>query len=515
MKFPLLTIAVIFISSLNLFSQHCGSQTHYEKQISNNPSFEKNRIEIKKNIESLLSYKELNGDTIIIPVVFHIIHNGDPVGEMENLSVGLISEQLEQLNDDFSRNNADAGSTPAPFAAVAANTRIQFCIAEVAPNGADTVAIVRHNINDMPTVNESDCWTPEYIDENIIEPTIWDRDRYMNIYSVVGIDELQNGSCNFFNTLGYAQFPGGNAETDAVVLSFFTIGSLATPNPLIPQFTGRTATHEVGHWLDLDHPWGIASGACVLDDGFDDTPTQLNEEFDCLTFPALDLCSSSGDGIMFMNFMQYVPDTCMNLFTIEQSDWMRSLVMTERSSLLTAQCKASPLSIEYIDGLVGRQIDDYITIDWQMLDFPIDGKIILEHSINGRDFKEIYETQTVSESGSYNYIHTRPNPGINYYRLAYSSGVSLEYSRRISVDYDAEVKILLSPIPATNELQLDVPHSHVGTNWVVQSIHGQALGEGIVESESIQIDVSSFPAGIYLLTLEYNSEVKALKWIKQ
>jgi len=274
----------------------CVSHSHFESKLNNDEVLKSNYEKIQKDINKYLSEpkRDLDGDIIIIPVVFQIIHNGDALGVQENISEDLILAQLQQINDDFSRMNANASDTPDAFLNIAANTEIQFCLAQIDETGSPTNGIIRTHIDDLPNVDESDCWTPNYIDANIISPLIWDRDNFLNIFSVIGVDELNNGTCNFFSTLGYAQFPGGSANTDATVVSFFTFGSLSMPNPLLPNFLGRTATHEIGHWLNLNHVWGGGNGGCGQDDGISDTPLQFESSAGCPVFPLLDNCTANG-----------------------------------------------------------------------------------------------------------------------------------------------------------------------------------------------------------------------------
>ena len=142
--------------------------------------------------------------------------------------------------------------------------------------------------------------------------------------------------------LGYAQFPGGSASTDGVVLLYSSIGSVLSPGTATPYHLGRTATHEVGHWLNLRHIWGDESG-CTGSDLVGDTPNQGAENYGCPTFPKTDACSATSPGVMFMNYMDYTDDACMNMFTTGQSDRMNALFASggTRVSLLSSMgCQA-------------------------------------------------------------------------------------------------------------------------------------------------------------------------------
>jgi hypothetical protein len=135
----------------------------------------------------------------------------------------------------------------------------------------------------------------------------WDATQYLNLW----VCNLGQG------LLGYAQFPGGNAKTDGVVILYSAFGNTGVVNP--PYDKGRTATHEIGHWLNLRHIWGDDNGACTGSDLVDDTPNQGNYNFGCPSFPHKS-CSNGPNGDMFMNYMDYTDDACMYMFTNGQRD---------------------------------------------------------------------------------------------------------------------------------------------------------------------------------------------------
>lgn len=248
---------------------------------------------------------------VTIPVIFHIIHNGDPLGSGENISADLIDAQLEQLNDDFRRTNSDAGNTPALFQAVAADAEIEFCLAQQDPMGMPTTGIRRYNFG-------ISSYSPEQLKHIVQSKTTWDRDRYLNIWVA-----------NLNGYLGYAYFPGGEAIGDGLTIHYITVGSLATPNPYqSPYRYGRTATHEIGHWLGLDHHW-VNVDDCYGDDGVYDTPKQYTYYAGKPSHPQ----SSCSSVDMFMNFLDYVDDEAMNLYTLGQKNVMHAVLSTERSGI--------------------------------------------------------------------------------------------------------------------------------------------------------------------------------------
>ncbi|HMC96362.1 MAG TPA: fibronectin type III domain-containing protein, partial [Flavobacteriales bacterium] len=133
---------------------------------------------------------------------------------------------------------------------------------------------------------------------------------------------------------GYAQFPGGSASTDGVVCLYSSIGGMTNPGTATPYHLGRTMTHEVGHWLNLRHIWGDSNCG---NDLVSDTPTQQTSNFSCPSFPHV-TCSNGPNGDMFMNYMDYTDDACMNIFSAGQKARMQALFVTggARVSLLSS-----------------------------------------------------------------------------------------------------------------------------------------------------------------------------------
>lgn len=250
------------------------------------------------------------GGPITIPVVVHVIYSSNP----NLVSDAQINSQLDVLNEDYGRTNSDTTNTPAAFQGVAANTGIQFCLANQDPQGNASTGILRiqssltnHNINNAAQLKALSQWSPY---------------QYLNMWVVESINGGQ--------ILGYATFPTNlNAQPnlDGVVMGRTFLGR---PSSGAPYNLGRTATHEVGHWLGLRHIWG--DGPCSADDQVADTPSSDAANYGCS--PNHVSCGSTD---MVQNYMDYSDDACMNLFTQGQSDRMNFYLSTERVALQSSQ----------------------------------------------------------------------------------------------------------------------------------------------------------------------------------
>ena len=314
MKTKILLLTLSFIISISAFAQHpprnCGTMENLERLKDIDPTLADRMAQIESQTAHYILQNGTGGErtVITIPTVFHILYNTSS----QNISDARILEQLNVLNNDFARLNADAANTPSVFAALGINTNIQFCMAQRDPGGNASTGIVR----------KSTTVTSFSSNDNVKHNSTggddaWPAGSYLNIW----VCNLGGG------LLGYAQFPGGSASTDGVVVLYSSVGGPNAPGTATPYHLGRTATHEVGHWVNLRHIWGDDGNGCTGSDLVGDTPNQGSENYGCPVFPHVS-CSNGPNGDMFMNYMDYTDDGCMNIFTGGQSSRMNAIFVS-------------------------------------------------------------------------------------------------------------------------------------------------------------------------------------------
>jgi hypothetical protein len=277
----------------------------------------------------------------IIPVVVHVVHNGEAIGIGNNISYARIQSQIETLNDDFRRRTGTNGFNTHPDGA---DTKIEFRLAQRQPNGTAFAEIGVNRINRNTQGWGAPPYTTGFIDGTIKPFTSttqgYDGSVYMSFWCV----PISGG------ILGYAQFPvttlGGmscnaqNTVTDGVVQTTSTVGGETVPSGAGPYNLGRTATHEIGHWLGLRHIWG--DGNCTVDDFCADTPLAGGSNFGCATGNNSCTTTPVDAPDMVENYMDYSDDACMNIFTNDQKIRMRTILETSRFSLINSVASIPP-----------------------------------------------------------------------------------------------------------------------------------------------------------------------------
>lgn len=329
MKLKLLSLTLLLSAfSLNAQKRTCVAHDVLHQQENADPQLKSNRAEIEAFTQKFVStFQDGERATYNIPVVVHVLYNT----AAQNISDAQIQSQINVLNADFQLLNADNTSVPAAFSSLKANVSVSFCLAKQDANGAATTGIIRKST----TKTSFDANTDAAKIVSLGGSAAWDRNQYLNLWIVPSI--VAGSSTGI---LGYAQFPGGAAATDGVVIAHKYFGTTGTA--VAPFNKGRTGTHEVGHWLNLNHIWGDDGTACTGTDNVTDTPNQSGANYGCPTFPKVS-CSNGANGDMFMNYMDYTDDACMFMFSTGQKARMQAILASggARASLNSSiRCNA-------------------------------------------------------------------------------------------------------------------------------------------------------------------------------
>jgi hypothetical protein len=280
-----------------------------------------------------------------IPVIVHVIHNNEPLNSIAatsggNLNAAQIIDQINILNKDFNGTNADTNLIPSAFKPLLGKFKVNFCLAVVNPTGGVLAEPGVDRIDRNTKGWTAPPYSYSYSSSTVKPQSIWDVNKYLNMW-VCGLSGGLLGFATFpdpsTSGLGGLFAPYGNATSDGVVILNNAFGSIGTAAGFIPFNKGRTATHEVGHWIGLRHIWG--DGACA-NDFCNDTPQHSNSTSGCPSYPVATGCTGfpSPPGRMFMNYMDYTNDACMYMFSKDQA-YRAQLIMTNspiRAALLTS-----------------------------------------------------------------------------------------------------------------------------------------------------------------------------------
>jgi hypothetical protein len=237
---------------------------------------------------------------VTVKVVVNVVHRTDA----QNVSEAQIKSQIAVLNRDFAATNTDKTKVPAVWKGLVTDTRLRFTLARVNRKRTTRTSF---DTDDSVKRASSGGLAP-------FKPS-----SHLNLW----VCALAGG------VLGYAQFPGGPAATDGVVIDYRAFGTQGTAQA--PFDLGRTATHEVGHYFNLRHIWGDTED-CTGSDFVADTPNAAGPNYGTPSFPAVS-CSNGPNGDMFMNYMDYVDDAAMLLFTAQQVVRMRTALDAARPGL--------------------------------------------------------------------------------------------------------------------------------------------------------------------------------------
>lgn len=389
----ILLLQVLLLAQTILWAQNVCHTSEYRQQVlQNSPDIASRVAAIETFTQNFQNRKiyTLDGEhtapqphaVITIPVVVHVLYNS----ARQNISDAQVLSQIDILNKDYQRLNADTINTPSVFRPVAADCGFQFALAKVDTAGYATTGIVRrHTSIQQFGVDDGIKFSSMGGDD------AWDKDKYLNIW----VGSLSGG------ILGYSSLVGGPKEHDGIVVLYTAFGTNGTA--AAPYDKGRTATHEIGHWLNLVHTWGDADCG---DDHVDDTPPQQAADYGCPTGTII-TCNNAPVGNMYSNYMDFTNDACMNLFTYGQQSRMLALFQPggERyallsSNVLTATALPSPVpspveiteSNMYVfpnpaSGIVTIQLSNNINIGSSLEIYNQVGQKVVATSVNQPQFQ--------------------------------------------------------------------------------------------------------------------------------
>ena len=306
----------------------CATDEVHERLLRTVSGYAEARSEIENRTSRVLAFGAavLRTGCTQIPIVVHVVYRS----AAENISDAQIQSQIEVLNADYRAANPDRSSAPAVFAPLIGDARVTFKLADVDPNGNPTNGITRTSSSNSSFTSDTD--NVKSASTGGADP--WPADKYLNLWTCGNLRDTSGSAL-----LGYAQFPGGPAATDGVVILHSAFGNTGTA--AAPYNLGRTATHEIGHWLNLRHIWGDDGTGCTGDDFVADTPNAGGPNYGTPAFPHIS-CNNGPNGDMFMNYMDYVDDAAMFMFTQGQVDRMQAALDGPRSSTgVTGPCEGA------------------------------------------------------------------------------------------------------------------------------------------------------------------------------
>ncbi len=360
MKRLFFLVVIIITEASSLPAQrNCLTSEYYNNILENFPVLNK-RYGVLAVPDYPVAAEETGNGQIFIPVAVHIIWNT----KEQKVDINMIKRQIEILNRDFAAGNADISNVPILFKpALSGDTRIIFRLDTITYTSTAQTSFDIH-------ISKGDSTTEK--NQPIKFTGQGGRDgfpctRYLNIW----VGNIKDGSGTYPLLCGYATFPGGIDKFDGVVINYECFG---TPGLQSKFNEGRTVTHEVAHWLNLRHLWGIKDdGVCSnADDGVSDTPQQNHSHGGCTISTIKGACNKCPTEEMFMNYMDYVNDPCMIMFTAGQKKRMRNCFVQypQRAALLKRGITMpgngfAPKNILNPDILKLIQNNNFTTLEWK------------------------------------------------------------------------------------------------------------------------------------------------------
>jgi len=429
----LLVLHGLFLAVTGTAQEKCATNTLLENHISQHPEYAvlraHQREHSKQQAESFLLTQPKMKTTVQvkIPVVFHVILTSTRIAQLggTGLIVQRAIDQIAVLNEDFNRANNDRFKAPSAFAGLQGNLEITFGLAHRDPTGASTSGIEIKTT----TLNGFSAFSNNGSDAKFVTTgglDAWDPNKYLNIWIV---DITESGLLGYCVPPSFMSFQYSILEL-GVVIDYGAFGRRGNGITFFSPATndrGRTGTHEVAHFFELEHTFGnnaSCPGSGDVDDMIADTPPQGDAVYGSPTFPRLDACSPSSPGLMFMNFMDYTDDTAMYMFTLGQG----SFVQSKLTSGVLKSVTEHPEILDWPTSIANVPQENL----FQIYPNPSSGKFEI-HFSDARELLQIVVLNTVGqivytalpETLNSNTLHvdlTGQSSGVYLVRCAFTSG---------------------------------------------------------------------------------------------
>lgn len=471
----LLMVLIVYVTYLDA-QRTCATMDYYNQHLSSQ-SFRNARQQIEEYISNYVGSYRLGSsiyqpEAITIPVVVHIV-----LANPNSITDAQVVSQINALNRDY--RNINTETPPSEFQDEDGDTEVEFRLASIDPSGNSTSGITRTVLSGC--FGDTDCngtidndnhkFTSQGGHDN------WDRNRYLNIW-------VTNLCCGI---LGYSTFPGDAANLDGVTIRNDCFG-IATNND--PDFNqGRTTVHEIGHWLNLFHIWGDDGSSCSGTDNVDDTPNQAGPNFGCPSHPHTS-CSSHD---MFMNYMDYVNDNCMYMFTNGQGTRVNATIDNNRSSI-----RSIVLTEAITNGTHSLVADNFIWANNEInsgadVTYCSDNKILLQtgfHAKRGSKFHTI-------KGGCSSLKSTKQ---------AYPASDNENLQEKLGIE--------IYPNPSGGIFNIHVKSSlNERVSFEVYDYLGKLITSGVLVSNEGTINISNGRSGIYFAKIKYGDKIEIRKLI--
>lgn len=486
-----LTILPVLLTAQNL-QKKCHTNEAIENLFNSYPQLRTQQQSVEEQISRFAASNRLTvrNAEVTIPVVVHIVYRTTS----ENITDAQVRSQIDALNRDFNKENSDASRIPSVFTSIAADCDIRFQLATTDPQGSETYGIVRHYSSNLTWGVSDDIKMPS---KGGFAP--WNPSKYMNIWV-----------CNMGGrSIGFASFPGMPAEYDGIVIDYRAFGTNGTAKA--PYSMGRTCVHEVGHYLGLYHIWGDSNCG---DDHITDTPTQEADHKGTPSFPQHSNCNGTQTVDMFMNYMDYVNDDAMFMFTKGQKDKMLATLTVNRSGLIQASaaplrstCAVQEIAVTAVQPTTATLTWDAITsVKYYTLEYKKEKENVwLSVTANTPNFilgnldaETTYACRVKSDCDNATFS---------------KEGVFTTKSKVNKNGYDAQA-VRSYPNPVSDAITLSIDgDTFAGAKVSILDASGQVKFETTytAATPSVKLDMSDMASGMYLIVIQKGNAARVIK----